>query len=703
MSKKIKRIDIVLFLIPLIVFGISLLIYYPGILSFDSYNQLEQIKTGIYSNGHPFIHTMFEMFCLRIFNTPASIAFFQILIFSFIWSIICKYNRKNDSRCEKILQIVLTFLVCINPINSIMSITLWKDILYSYIILLICFILEIFVDKHFELNIKELLWMAFMLIFVSNIRHNGLVITYIVAPLIILILIIKNFKKLHWLYFSVFLIFFNFLFNIPFKIFDVKNDVSSSSVLDSKILQLSGAYLVNDKFSVDELKLLSEYIDIEKLRENYNPFFMDKVSGDSDINRSRLDESRYELYFMILNKAIKEPSVFIDFELKNTTALFGISRPFGCVGTILNTNIVAENQDSSIFHINEKSAVYELYNNYISDIMSNQILCIFMYSSGFYFWISIIMCLYLSYKKIKGSFLMILPNLLNISGLVLTIPVQDVRYVYSNFLIVYLLCLIFISRILIHKCEESVPTIIDKKKKRILLIIPAYNEEANILKTYKSVINYNKNNGTSYDVIVINDGSRDRTQDILIENNIPHIKLIHNLGIGGAVQTGYKYAFENNYDIAVQFDGDGQHDIRYVKKIVDPILNGQADMVIGSRFVENIDTFKSSKSRRIGIKVISIFMEFVTGRNIFDTTSGFRACSRDLIYDFSLSYPSEYPEPITTAEVLRKKYVVKEVSVEMNEREGGVSSIRAWKSIYYMLNVCLALLVIKIRRYKRCR
>lgn len=238
---------------------------------------------------------------------------------------------------------------------------------------------------------------------------------------------------------------------------------------------------------------------------------------------------------------------------------------------------------------------------------------------------------------------------------------------------------------------------------RVLLIIPAYNEEENILKTYNSILQFNKKNKTNYDVIVINDGSRDNTESILINNKIPHISLIHNLGIGGAVQTGYKYAYDGGYDIAVQFDGDGQHDIRYVEKIISPIIEGKADMVIGSRFIENIDTFKSSVSRRVGIKIISLFMKFVTGKKIYDTTSGFRACSSELIYDFSLSYPSEYPEPITTVEVLKKKYVVSEVSVEMNEREGGVSSIRAWKSIYYMLNVCLALLAVKIRRYKRCR
>ena len=237
---------------------------------------------------------------------------------------------------------------------------------------------------------------------------------------------------------------------------------------------------------------------------------------------------------------------------------------------------------------------------------------------------------------------------------------------------------------------------------KVLLIIPAYNEEDNILKTYKTIKDYNKKHKTNYDVIVINDCSTDNTKEILEKNNIPHINLIHNLGIGGAVQTGYKYAYYNDYDIAIQYDGDGQHDVRYVEKIIEPIIDKKADMVIGSRFVEDIDTFKSSKARRIGIKIVSAFMKFATHKKIYDTTSGFRAVNKELIYDFNLSYPNEYPEPITTAEVLKKKYEVKEVSVEMNEREAGESSIKKWKSAYYMLNVCLALLAVKMRRYEKC-
>ena len=171
------------------------------------------------------------------------------------------------------------------------------------------------------------------------------------------------------------------------------------------------------------------------------------------------------------------------------------------------------------------------------------------------------------------------------------------------------------------------------------IYIPVYNHEKYIRKSLDSVIM--QRTQYPFEVLIGDDCSTDRTRKILEENNIPHISLIQNLGIGGAVQTGYKYAYEHNYDVAVQYDGDGQHNIEYVKNIIEPIKNNEANMVIGSRFVKDIDTFKSSFERRIGIKVISIFMKFATGKKIYDTTSGMRAVDRDLIYDFSISYSAE--------------------------------------------------------------
>ena len=234
------------------------------------------------------------------------------------------------------------------------------------------------------------------------------------------------------------------------------------------------------------------------------------------------------------------------------------------------------------------------------------------------------------------------------------------------------------------------------KREKILLIIPAYNEEENILKTCKQIIEHNKKNKIKYDYVVINDGSKDNTEMILKSNNLNYISLINNLGIGGAVQTGYKYAYKKDYDIAIQFDGDGQHDVSYVEKLIGPIINGKANMTIGSRFIDkNSSEFKSSAMRRVGINLISFAIKLKIKFKVFDTTSGFRAVDKNIIKLFSEDYPTEYPEPISTVNVLNKNYKVLEIPVGMNEREGGKSSINSWKTVYYMINVILSILLSK--------
>ena len=232
---------------------------------------------------------------------------------------------------------------------------------------------------------------------------------------------------------------------------------------------------------------------------------------------------------------------------------------------------------------------------------------------------------------------------------------------------------------------------------KILLIIPAYNEEENIAETIRKITEFSN----EIEYIVINDGSKDNTQKVLEEKNIKHIKLIRNLGIGGAVQTGYKYAYENNYDIAIQFDGDGQHDINYIPNICEPLISGQADMCIGTRYLDKSESkFQSTFMRRLGANIISTVIKICCGKKITDPTSGFRAVNKKIIEEFANNYPTEYPEPESTVSLLINGYKVKEIPVSMNERTGGVSSIRLWKTVDYMVKVVLAIIVdsISIKR-----
>lgn len=226
---------------------------------------------------------------------------------------------------------------------------------------------------------------------------------------------------------------------------------------------------------------------------------------------------------------------------------------------------------------------------------------------------------------------------------------------------------------------------------KTLLIIPAYNEEANIEKVVDNIIQ----NYPQYDYIIINDGSKDRTEEICRKRNFNYLTLPVNLGIGGAVQTGYLYAREKGYNIAVQIDGDGQHDIAYVQDVIQPILEGKADVVIGSRFLEN-KGFQSSAARRFGIKFLSALIKICTWKNIKDVTSGFRAVNERFIRIYANDYPTDYPEPEAIVSAVMHKGRVMEIPVIMKEREQGKSSINFSKSLYYMIKVSLAIIICRI-------
>lgn len=231
---------------------------------------------------------------------------------------------------------------------------------------------------------------------------------------------------------------------------------------------------------------------------------------------------------------------------------------------------------------------------------------------------------------------------------------------------------------------------------KVLIIIPAYNESENIEKVVDNlIVNY-----PQYDYVVINDCSTDNTLDILNRCSYNYLNLPVNLGIGGCVQTGYLYAEEYGYDITVQLDGDGQHDPYYIKDIIQPILDGQSDMIIGSRFIHKTG-FQSSTLRRLGISFLSKLIKLVCGTNISDATSGFRACSKDLTKFYSINYAYDYPEPEAIVSASLNGYRVNEVPVEMLERQGGQSSIHAIRSVYYMIKVTLALFVCKLIYIKR--
>lgn len=226
---------------------------------------------------------------------------------------------------------------------------------------------------------------------------------------------------------------------------------------------------------------------------------------------------------------------------------------------------------------------------------------------------------------------------------------------------------------------------------KVLLIIPAYNEAENIEKVVNDLIQ----NYPQYDYVIVNDGSRDETEEICLKNHYQMLSLPLNLGIGGAVQTGYRYALKNHYDIAIQIDGDGQHDIAYVEKLIEPILSGEADIAIGSRFIKK-EGFQSSATRRMGISFLSGLIHVLCFKKVRDVTSGFRAVNEKFIKIYAENYPSDYPEPEAIVAAIMHRGRIEEVPVIMKERMAGNSSINLKRSVYYMIKVTLAILVCRI-------
>ncbi|HEY8667666.1 MAG TPA: glycosyltransferase family 2 protein [Tepidisphaeraceae bacterium] len=226
---------------------------------------------------------------------------------------------------------------------------------------------------------------------------------------------------------------------------------------------------------------------------------------------------------------------------------------------------------------------------------------------------------------------------------------------------------------------------------RCLAIIPAFNESASV----GEVVRRLKRSLPNFDVLVIDDGSTDDTcQQVPAGTAV--VSLPFNLGIGAAMQTGYRYAALNNYDVAVQVDGDGQHRPSQVRRLVHHLVNGDLDLVVGSRFLEQT-SYRQTFIRKTGSWVLRAFIKMLTGLTITDCTSGFRAASRRVIHAFAHWYPEDYPEPEVILLLHRAGFRVSELPVRMRQRKTGQSSIRLLSGLFYVTKVITCLMLDLVR------
>lgn len=232
---------------------------------------------------------------------------------------------------------------------------------------------------------------------------------------------------------------------------------------------------------------------------------------------------------------------------------------------------------------------------------------------------------------------------------------------------------------------------------KVLVIIPAFNEAANIVEVVTAI----KHEYPGFDLLVVNDGSGDETGKLAERTRLAFvINLPYNMGIGASVQTGFKFAKKHDYQIALQFDGDGQHMIEEISKIIKPIIAEEADCVIGSRFIQKAQTYQPSSFRLMGIYILRLFSYIFVRQRIADQTSGFRAYNSKAIEFLAVHYPVDFPEPELIILLGKNKFKMKEVFTQMRERQGGVSSIPTWKGPYYIIKVLLSMTMAALRSKK---
>lgn len=233
-------------------------------------------------------------------------------------------------------------------------------------------------------------------------------------------------------------------------------------------------------------------------------------------------------------------------------------------------------------------------------------------------------------------------------------------------------------------------------RKKVLIIIPCYNEEASLPMVLDGLHNTKLPAGYAMSIVVINDCSKDGTAKAAQQHGVTVLDLPMNLGIGGAVQTGLKFAARNNFDLAIQLDGDGQHPPVEIVKLLGAFENTGADVVIGSRFIDK-EGFQSSRVRRMGIRYFYWLNRMFTGNHIFDSTSGFRLFNKKTIAVAADNYPDDYPEPESLVIFAKAGLKIKEVPVNMRGRLSGVSSINSGASLFYCIKVTISMLFSYIR------
>lgn len=459
--KKLNYYDLIIFLIPLTIFSVYLFVFHPGIATLDSFDQLHQIASSQFTNWHPFFHTFIEILCLKVYPSIMSVGIFQILVFSIMWMIICKYNRDDNIQTDNTfkLQVIFSVLICLIPINALYSITLWKDILFSYFLMFLCFLAKVMIDKDGIVNYKFILLFSLIMAFIAQIRGNGMYVILVAMVIYSIYFLRKNNRKMAVLL-PILTITFILLIaslNIAYEVEDNEKDAFMA-----KLSHMLADYDLNLEIEDMDRNNIHKLINPNKISENYNPTGSDKIYNITNYKIYENDKGTY--ITLVLKYSLKDPLHFLQYLFGSSPMVWDITRDDDWLGSPYYMSREKDNLQWSfekynnytndahpkiyenISYVNWGTPVFEILNfislgfeyHFVADTLFN--------SPALYMYLSIIFLILIHIiTNSKEIYLMYIPNLLNILIVFFSTPVQDNRYLYANLLICYLLIIILIG------------------------------------------------------------------------------------------------------------------------------------------------------------------------------------------------------------------------------------------------------------------
>lgn len=471
--------DLIIFLIPTIIFLGYLLVFNPGIATYDSFNQLHQIASGQFANWHPFFHTFISMLCLKVYPSTISICVFQILVFSTMWTIICSYARDDGTEKNNPfrLQAVLTIIMCLIPINGLYSITLWKDILFSYFLMFLCFLAKIMIDRKGRVDYRFIIVLSVVMAFVSQLRGNGMYVILIAMIAYSIYLFMKSNRRM-----AALLVILTITFILLISSLNIAYDVEDNEkdALMTKTCHMLADYYLHLDMEDSDRQKLANIIDVDKVNESYIKTDSDRIFAITKYSEFEKDKATY--IKLAIEYSLKNPLHFLKYLFESSPIAWDITRDGDWAGHAyymnrekdrlqmdfeayyIPHNFTPTHSYENLSYANWGNPTFTALNSLTLDIENNVVPDTLLESPALYMYLSIAILIMM--HAITGNreiYLMYLPNLLNIVIVFLSTPIQDNRYLYANLLVFYLVIIILIGLRQHHDLKSEIKARISRR------------------------------------------------------------------------------------------------------------------------------------------------------------------------------------------------------------------------------------------------